>query len=45
VKFSKYRDFDDFCLKNNFTPIEGLAVLDKEFEKRTRAKTKKELIK
>jgi len=45
VKFSKYRDFDDFCLKNNFTPIVGLAVLDKELDKMIMAKTNKDLIK
>ena len=30
--FSKYKDFEDFCNKNNFTPIEGLKVLDQQLE-------------
>lgn len=33
MNFSQYDDFDDFCLKNNFTPLYGLEVLDKELEK------------
>ena len=33
MKFFDYVDFDDFCIKNNFTPIQGLGFLDNELEK------------
>ena len=28
--FSDYIDFEDFCLKNDFTQVQGLEFLDKE---------------
>ena len=35
--FSQYADFEDFCLKNDFTPVQGLEFLDKELEIRSGA--------
>lgn len=33
MNFLQYDNFDEFCLKNNFTPIQGLEILDAELEK------------
>jgi len=38
MKFSNYKDFDDFIKKNNMTLEEGLKFLDKELEKRRSGK-------
>lgn len=34
MRFSDYKDFKDFCIKNNFTVAQGLQYLIDEYEKR-----------
>lgn len=33
LNFLKYNTFEEFCKKNQFTPEEGLKVLDREIER------------
>lgn len=33
MRASDYKNFKDFCTKNNFTPVEGLRFLEKELDK------------
>lgn len=42
MNFSQYKDFNDFCAKNNFTYREGIESLDQVLEKKI-SKIKTEL--
>ncbi len=34
MRFSDFKDFNDFCDKNKLTPEQGLAFLEKELQRR-----------
>ena len=39
MNFFDYKDFNDFCTKNNFSTDEGLEFLDRELQMRGKVKT------
>lgn len=38
MDFTRYKDFDEFCTKNNFTYREGIEALDQALETKKKVK-------